>query len=257
MVEAVGWISFYGLSPAIDFFKYTGIDPCDDDREINILLSDCADLRHIFRSITDQLPLRKSKREHKLNIWIHERNLECIARDLLFLTLICETNYSKRERMELFLDLYANTMIRDKTDAYLQSTTNELIQLVTEDERCQSVIKPIVHFDNLKFKERDELEDVISSYYNVHPFDIERMRDDRLRHFFADRYDVRRNMVDWDYNFEVKNLCPFMHIQEYKDWRLTGLAFEMRLASNTTPNRTMGSYVPGNDVSLLFYSNPA
>ena len=53
MVEAVGWISFYGLSPAIDFFKYTGIDPCDDDREINVLLSDCADLRHIFRSITD------------------------------------------------------------------------------------------------------------------------------------------------------------------------------------------------------------
>jgi len=36
-----------------------------------------------------------------------------------------------------------------------------------------------------------------------------------------------------------------MNIRDYKDWRLTGLAFEMRLASNTVPNRTMGSYVPG------------
>ena len=212
MVEAIGWISFYGLTPAIDFFRNTGIDPNEDDRELNVLLSDCADLRHILKSLGDHIPLSKGKREHKLNIWIHERNLENIARDLLFLTLICETSYSKRERMELFLDLYANTMLREKTDAYLQSTTNELIQLVTEDERCQSVIKPIVHFDNLKFKERDELEDVISSYYNVHAFDIERMRDDRLRHLFADRYDHRKNVVDWDYNFDVKALCPFMHI---------------------------------------------
>jgi dynein assembly factor 3, axonemal len=113
------------------------------------------------------------------------------------------------------------------------------------------VLKPIIHFDNLKFKERDELEDVISSYYNVHPFDIEKMRDTRLRAFFGDRYDHRRNLIDWDYGFEIKPLCPFMHTEDYKTWRMTGLAFEIRLASNTVPNRTMGSYVPGNDVSAI------
>lgn len=80
---------------------------------------------------------------------------------------------SKRERMELFLDLYANCLIRDKTDAYLQGVLNELIQLVTEDERCQSVIKDIVSFDQLKFKDRDDLEDVFSSWYSTHPYDIE------------------------------------------------------------------------------------
>jgi len=76
--------------------------------------------------------------------------------------------------MEYFMDLYANSIIRDKTDAYLQGVLNELIQLVTEDSRCPSVLKTIVNFDSLRFKERDELEDVISSYYNTHPFDIEK-----------------------------------------------------------------------------------
>jgi dynein assembly factor 3 len=86
----------------------------------------------------------------------------------------------------------------------------------------------------------------------VHPFDIEKMRDDRLRHFFKERYDWRRNLVDWDYSFEIKPLCPLMHQQDYKDWRVTGLAYELRLATQSVPNRTMGSYVPGSDVSVLF-----
>ena len=75
--------------------------------------------------------------------------------------------------MELFMDLYGNCLVRDKSNAYLQSIVNELIQLVTEDDRCQSVLKSIVDFSTLKFKERDDLEDVVSSYYENHPFDIE------------------------------------------------------------------------------------
>jgi hypothetical protein len=37
MVEAIGWISFYGLTPSIDFFKHSKIDPVDDDKDINDL----------------------------------------------------------------------------------------------------------------------------------------------------------------------------------------------------------------------------
>lgn len=76
--------------------------------------------------------------------------------------------------MELFMDLYSNVIIRDKTDAYLQGILNELIQLITDDARCSSALRQIVYFDSLRFRERDEIEDVISSYYNTHPFDIEK-----------------------------------------------------------------------------------
>ena len=113
------------------------------------------------------------------------------------------------------MDLYANCLIREKSNAYLQGIVNELIQLVTEDDRCQSVIKEIVNFNTLKFKERDELEDVISSYYENHPFDIEKLRDDRMRGHFRDRYDCRKNVCDWDYSFYVKKIAPEINIREY------------------------------------------
>ena len=39
-----------------------------------------------------------------------------------------------------------------------------------------------------------------------------------------------------------------MNIREYKDWRMNGVAFETRLTTNMTPNRTMSSYIPGKKV---------
>lgn len=36
-----------------------------------------------------------------------------------------------------------------------------------------------------------------------------------------------------------------MHAREYKDWRIDGVAFEIRLTTGMTPNRTMSSFVPG------------
>lgn len=121
-----------------------------------------------------------------------------------------------------------------------------MIQLITEDSRCANALKELVSFECLKFKERDEMEDVVSSYHDAHSFDIEKARDTRLRALFKDRYDFRRNLTDWDYQFGgLKKNCPFINPRDYKDWRMTGLAFELRLASNSVPNRSMGSYVPG------------
>jgi hypothetical protein len=134
---------------------------------MNYLLSETADLRHVMKTISDLLPL-KQPREHKINIYLHEKELGCLARDLIFLTIMCETSLGRRERMELMIDLYANTLIADKTEQYLQGILNELIQLVTEDDRCPSVLVDNVHMDTLKFIERDELEQTLSSYNSAH-----------------------------------------------------------------------------------------
>jgi len=77
---------------------------------------------------------------------------------------------------------------------------------VTEDERCTSPLKGIVNFDNLRFKDRDEMEEIFSSYYKKHPFDMEKLRDQRLRHHFGERYDFRANGIDWDFNFSGRDL---------------------------------------------------
>ena len=61
----------------------------------------------------------------------------------------------------------------------------------------------------MKFKDRDEMEEVFSTYLKKHAFDIEKLRDQRLRHHFADRYDFRRNVCDWDYHYGIKNMVRF------------------------------------------------
>ena len=46
-----------------------------------------------------------------------------------------------------------------------------------------------------------------------------------------------------------------MNQREYKDWRLTGIAFETRLTTGMTPNRTMSSFVPGKKVRYFMKFN--
>ena len=75
--------------------------------------------------------------------------------------------------MEIFLDLMGNCLLRDKSSEYLENIAKELIQLITEDDKCKSVIKELVNFETLRFKERDEIEDIFSTYYKAHKFDIE------------------------------------------------------------------------------------
>lgn len=152
---------------------------------------------------------------------------------------------SVRERMEIFLDYYGNTLLRDRSAQYLDEIVPELIQLVTDDDKCTSAIKDIINFETIKFKDRDEIEDIISSWLTCHPFDIEQLRDTRLRAHFGKRYDWRRNLTDWDYNFGMKDFAKHVNQNEYRQFRLTGVAFETRLATGTIPNRTLGSFVEG------------
>jgi len=107
------------------------------------------------------------------------------------------------------------------------------------------MLKRIVNFDYLTYKDRDEMEEIFSQYLKKHPFDIEKLRDQRMRHHFAERYDFRRNMVDWDYQMAISKMAPHVNQNEYKQFRLDGIAFETRLTTNTTPNRTMSSFIPG------------
>ena len=73
-----------------------------------------------------------------------------------------------------------------------------------------------------------------------------------MRGHFKERYDNRRNMVDWDYNFGIKEFSKSISLPEYRIWRLNGIGFETRLATGSVPNRTLSSFVPGKTVSLFF-----
>ena len=61
MSESLGFIGFYGMTPSIDWFKGTGIDPEDDDKPLNVLLSEVGDIRHLLLTLSDMIPFDGSK----------------------------------------------------------------------------------------------------------------------------------------------------------------------------------------------------
>lgn len=74
---------------------------------------------------------------------------------------------------------------------------------------------------------------------------MEKHRDQRLRYLFKTRYDFKKNLIDWDYNMDIKEAANIIHFYHYKEWRLTGVAYESGFATYIVPNRTMASYIPG------------
>jgi len=178
--------------------------PAEAEEPLSILLSGASDLRHLLMTIA-QSQRRKSKRP--LHFFIHDNTVETLARHILFLYLLTDQNMMMRERAEVFLSLYGNTLIREKDETYLNSCVKELLSVVA-GESSHPVTK-LIDFGSLKYKDRDELAYVINGWATKHPFDVETLRDQRMRGYYRTRYDYRVNLMDWDYvdrlrNFEVQ-----------------------------------------------------
>ena len=62
-MEALGFISLWGFTPSIDFISGTphSITDSDEEQPLNVLLSECADVRHILRTLSDNLPTKNGK----------------------------------------------------------------------------------------------------------------------------------------------------------------------------------------------------
>lgn len=129
-MEGIGFILLWGFTPAVNAFeKCENVDVIKDDDEINVLISQTGgDGRHLFKSLADAALLNGFRqRENPINFYIHEKDKENLARVILLMTIICETGISQRERSEIFLDLFGNSLIRDKTSEYLEEVSKELI----------------------------------------------------------------------------------------------------------------------------------
>ena len=72
----LGSIQWWGFSPATDLAQFAANK--DEDEELNVLLVGPGDVRHVLRTVADN-PGRK------INFYIYESQVECIARHLLLL----------------------------------------------------------------------------------------------------------------------------------------------------------------------------
>ena len=63
MSTSVGFVAFYGLTPSINWFKESNIDfTTSDDRDLNVLLSEVGDIRHILHTLAEAFKAQEGPR---------------------------------------------------------------------------------------------------------------------------------------------------------------------------------------------------
>ena len=239
---------FWGFSPALDLLAEAPEAPTDPDALRRFLLLSPGDPRHVLRTLGALARLRGSGTEQgdapTLEFSVYEQQPELLARHLLLLAVALDFEIPRRERAELLLELFANSLLREKTSSYLAARAAALRRLVTENE---GPLVPLVDLSMLKMRDRDALHDVLSTWGEDVPVDMVRLRDERLRRLYKDRYDSRRNVLDWDYQMGLVPLASIVHKLHFREWRQTGIAFELRDSAYTAPNRSLISMAAGRE----------
>lgn len=215
----------------------------DGDGVVNVLIAGGADIRHVVKTVS-----RRGRRARcRLRFFLHESHHESLARHVLFLQIVNNTALPMRERMEVFLSLYGNTLVRERDSAFVGEIAKEFVELVTDNS--SHPLAQVVDLSHLKFKDRDTLQDIFKGWLADVPFDVEALREQRCRGYYRDRYDYRKNVMDWDYTSHVKEVAGIINWFHYKEFCFSGVAFETRLASYSSPNRTLASYTEAMDRS--------
>ena len=227
-----GTIRFWGFSPALDLLEsasragvdVTGTDSTDP---LRCLLVCPGDVRHVIKTVAAAHVRREEKKTPRaLEVSIYEREPEALARHVLLLAVAVDFELPRRERAELLLELWANARLREKTATYLATKARELARVVTSEE---GPLTPLFDLSAIKMKERDRLEEIFRSWAEDVEFDAVRLRDERLRTFYKDRYEARRNVLDWDYTMELVPLASIVHKLHFREWRMTGILFEVMI----------------------------
>ena len=215
------------------------------EEPLNILLAQPGDIRHVIKTLAQ----RRRHPKRPLHFYISETNVECFARHLALFRILADWELPIRYRTNVFLEVYGNATIQKRTEQYINAISKELEKLLCDGEG-ESGMDDLFDFSLLKYKTRDELQKVFQTWNEKIPFDTVGLRDKRLRSLYKDRYDFRRNIIDWDYQEIVKPLSSIIHIKQYREWRQSGIAYEFGDQTYNKPNRTMSSYAEGKERGL-------
>ena len=245
-LNGAGGCRLWGFSPAMDLAAEAPDANVEPDTPLRILMICPSDARHVLKTAgaAARRAHETSTPAREMEFCVYEREPENLARHLLLLAIALDFELPRRERAELLLEVWANTLLREKTAAYIAARAAALTRAIAHDE---GPLAPLIDTSSLKSRDLDALEAVLRTWGESVEFDIVRLRDERLRRFYGAQYDARRNVLDWDYSMELQPMASIVHKIHWREWRMTGIAYEVRDSSYSAPNRTMASMAPGRE----------
>lgn len=97
-----------------------------------------------------------------------ENELEVLARHMLLLQVACDWELPIRQRATVFLELFGNSLVQERTQRYIQRLGEELVELVCDEK---GNLADIVDMSALKYRERDQLVNTFKSWDPAVPYD--------------------------------------------------------------------------------------
>jgi dynein assembly factor 3 len=244
VAASIGIHGFWGLSASFDCLEaFEGLGRWSGQQDvIRILLVQPGDIRHILTTLTRKLrKMRFNQVLPSIHFYLLEFPIEVLSRDIALLDIFTDFEIPIRQRANLFLEVYGNSQVQDRTSRYLDRLGERLCAMIASG--CSTY--GLFDFSMLKYRERDELEAVLRSYSRSTIFDVESLRNQRMRGYYTDRYDSRRALYDWDWQYGVHDTASIIHSRLFRDWRESGISFEFGDQVYTEPNRTLMSYTEG------------
>lgn len=232
---AIGIHGFWGLSATFDCQEAFSNIPTSKTTEkgstegapsetLRVLLVHTGDVRHILSTVTRRLRSINmgTKKPPAVHFYLLESPMEVLARDLAMWELFLDFEIPIRQRANLFLEVFGNAKVQDRTSRYLDRLGAQLTDIVVKHKSTLNVID----LQHLKYRDKDELEFIFRSYSRETVFDTTSLRDQRMRGYYAERFDSRRALYDWDWQYGLRETASIIHIRLFRDWRETGIAFE-------------------------------
>ena len=155
---------------------------------INILLVQPSDPRHVIHTLGRLHRKPNYMTSCKVNVYILEDQAEVLARHILLLYIFLD-NLPIRHRAALFLEVFGNSLLQEKTEEYIADAATMLRELINDSDRYSGHLKQLIDFNQMKQRERDDIDNVFKSWTTDTEFDALTLRDHRLRGHYADRYD--------------------------------------------------------------------
>lgn len=255
---------YWGFSPALDLQDVakrkaaldggaaggSGGDNADGGDGFHALVAGTYDFRHVARTLC-RAWRHTDTCGGELCLVSWDVDASHTARHMLLLATLLDFALPRRERAELVLELHGSCFLRERAAAYAERRAKELLEVVAasaEGRELSTVLGRLLDLSKLKYRERDDIADCLRTWSRAVPFDMALAREHRQRKFFAERYDARHDVADWDYNMRLKDVAPIVRYQHFRSWRMGGVAYELRDARYEQPNRTLASMAAGRAV---------
>lgn len=148
---------FWGISEARDIFDEYISAIKQRPTKLDILFYGLGDTGYILKTISKFY--FHNARDIKFNFYILEGCPELLARDLALLTVAFESdeNLSVNGKTQLYMDIFGNSLLHSTSSMYLNSKSEIFIKMITDKNYAKQHF-PMFNLDNLKYKERDQME---------------------------------------------------------------------------------------------------